>query len=683
MKKYRRFTTLAIIIAAISCSKEEEQVGPGTNNEGHYSDGSTVTFVCKSTEVTKITIGEKESDGYYYGFWAAGDALAVYKTEDNSSLGTAALVSGAGEKNASFSLESSVADGTSVRVLYPATATLGTNEIPTEQNGNADINDRTIAYSSVLSTSKSAPVNFSLTHTAAICRVIVGSDSFSGGTLNHIIFRSMGNAVSGTFTTNFSTGIITPSTTEDYVKVNVGSTLSTTPQDIWFTCLPGDFSGASMYIALNITKDGSTFTIPVAFSGKQLSPGKITVFNIPDLSESNCVSWYEPHDTRLMVHPTYAYGEANTFFIQCKSGSTYTGATYTPNPSIPNSVAVSIKARGDFTKVVNPIGSEFEWAKNSSGTIYTMRMTGYVGSDKVNPRDNFTFSYDGATTVTVSTKGAAYAGAPILLMKKGGKTLWAFNFWNIAADGTTVDEVTIDGYKFLNMDIGQATTQYATWKASATNNPVYRTINKYQWGRFVPVFWETNWTVDNAETSKVGNVPTKWGPVSLEEELANPLGIVANKTLNEDLTSWCSDNITSAWGGCAATTGTKAVMDPCPKGYRVPDKDALAAIKNSSFTTESTLGYGGIYSEGSLFIASGIINARRTSDAGLYISGSANTGTLSQGIYWSNYNGGPGTNTSYGIQLAYSNPAFKINVINSGNRTIAASVRCQVDENNR
>lgn len=652
MKKY--FAIAIALTMVCACGKEIVEATPDQADSG-------VTLFSGGFAETKISLGDKDGS-VWKALWEDGDALTV--KVGGETKGTATLVSGVGSNLGTFSYPGTIADGTDVELIYEEQA------IDAEQSkASTDRSFKTSATANARVEAGSA--TFTMTHNSAVVRVNVASEELSGATLNAVILRCEGANL------NANDG--------DYVRVSLTDTpaLSTTAKEIVFSVKEYDCTGKEIDIAFELTKDEESFTLPVGFTGKAIAANKVNSFVLGTLSEAYCVGWYEPHDTRLMVHPTYAYGEANTFFIQCKSGSTYNGATYTPNSSIPSSVAVSIKARGDFTKVVNPIGSEFEWAKNSSGTVYTMRMTGYVGTDKVNPRDNFTFSYDGSTTVTVSTKGAAYAGAPILLMKKGGKTLWAFNFWNIAADGTTVEEVSIDGYKFLNMDIGQATTQYATWKAAASNNPVYRTVNKYQWGRFVPTFWETGWSIDNAATSETGNVPTKYGPITLEEELTNPLGIVQNSTLNVAISSWCSDNITSAWGGCAATTGTKAVMDPCPKGYRVPDKEALQAIKNSSFSTESTTGYPGINVSGSLFLSSGVIQASRTTEHYLNIGGAGASGSPGQAIYWSNYNGGPGTNTSYGIQLAYSSSAFKINEINAGNRAIAASVRCQKDTDNR
>lgn len=680
MKKICLIPVLCIAIAA--CSKIEE-----TNHVEVTQGGgaTTVTFAGGSVS-TKVSIGDKV-DGAYQGLWASGDAIAVYKA-DGTSLGAASLNSGAGENVGTFSLatDPSLADGATVRVIYPATASYsGENTIPTEQTASRDLSGRTVAWSDALVTSSTSVVGFTLYHAPAIIKIQVASTEYAGATVDHVIFRSIGNGVSGTFTANYSANTVTAMDTEDYVKVSTSLTLSSTAQEIWFTALPTDLTGEEIDIAFHITTGSQTFYLPVAFKGGELKSNTVNVFSLTALSADNCTSWYEPFDTRVMDSPTWAYGDANTFFIQCKNGATYTGATYVENDNVPSSVDISIKARGDFLKVVNPTGATFKWAvKPGTSTVYAMRTSGYSASG-VDPT-KYTYSYDGKQTVTVTNNGA-YAGSPILLMKKGGKVIWSFTFWNIAADGTSIEPVTIGGYKLANMDIGQATTNISTWVTNLNgSNPdvLYRTVNRYQFGRHMPVFFEYYWSVLNADAGETGNVPAIYGPVTLEEYISNPVGIVANQTVDTDLNPWCSDMTNNVWGGLGTESGgEKSVMDPCPKGYRVADKVTLQAVKNATVTAETTSGAQGLYSDGNLFLRAGTCTAKTTNDKSnvhvISTEGGANTGTSGVGKWWSNYIAGSSSTSAFVLNAstsAFSESNYLV-------RSYSCSVRCQVDDDNR
>lgn len=680
MKKYLFILCSAAIMAACQKSETAAPVENGTATGGDV----IVTFA--GGALSKVSVGDKVGDSYQ-GLWTSGDAIAVYKT-DGTSIGNASLQSGAGEHSGTFALatDPSLADGTAVRVVYPASSSYsGENSIASEQNAGKDLAGRTFAFSEALVTSSTSVVGFSLYHAAALVKVVVSSSEYEGASVDHIIFRCEGAALSGTFTTNLETKEVTPADTKDYVKVNTSITLGSSAQEIWFTAIPSDLSGKELDIAFHITKDGNSFYLPVGFKGKELKANTVNSFGISSLKESDCVSWYEPFDTRVMDCPTYAYGDANTFFIQCKNGSTYTGATYAANADIPNSVEISIKARGEFLKVHNPVGATFEWAKKgSTSTIYTMRTSGYSASG-VDPT-KYSFSYDGKTTVTVTNTGA-FAGSPILLMKKDGKVLWSWTFWNIAADGTKVESIDFGGYKLANMDIGQATLDGATWAANLNgSNPdlLYRTVNRYQFGRHMPIFFETYWSIHNEDNSETGNVPVVYGPVTIDEAISNPVGVVANQTIDTDLKPWCSDMKANIWGGLAkAEDGQKAVMDPCPKGWRVADKNALEAMRTQTITTQAGAGYQGLCSNGNLFMRAGTCTAKTTNNSsGIHVvgtEGGAANGTSGVGKWWSCYVAGASSTSTY--CLTASTTAFGIS--NYLLFAYSCSVRCQVDEDNR
>lgn len=638
---------LALALTGTACSKTEEARTAET--------GETV-FQCTLGGTTKMSMGEKIGS-QFKALWDTGDHLSIF-SESGENLGAAVLVSGAGTNTGVFSLPEKIADGTKVTAVY------GDLNIPQEQNRPA-ASDRSLvtkAMSALVEVREGASEPFTMSHAVSFVRVNIASTAFAGASLGSIIFRCPGarlNSMGG-----------------DYVRMNLTQpmTLNEAAQDCFLSVLPAELTGKDVYVAFSLTTaGGANYTIPVRFKGRSLEADKVNSFIFDNLSVDDCVEWFEPRDTRLMEVPTYAYGEANTFLIQCKSGQTYTGAEYIPDDAIPGEVSVSIKARGDFLSVIDPKGAEFEWARiGNTGTIYTMRTIGY--SNGVDPTA-YDIDYDGAYNVKVTCTGA-FAGSPILLMKKDGKVLWSWTFWNIAADGTKFGEINEGGYRLANMDLGQATTQLATW--AANNDPVYRTMFLYQYGRHIPVFTNTVITLNFPDNSQTGNIPAIWGPVTVAELISNPVGLVCNQTTGVELIPYCVDNsMAKAWGGCGATTGKKAVFDPCPKGWRVADKVALQAVKNAIRTFESATNYPGAYDgEGNFFSRSIYYQAKTTvNSAGKTVI----QGSQSNTVLWSNYCAGPNTNSAYAILIGSSS----IGEANSANKANCASVRCQVDEDNR
>lgn len=619
------------------------------------SDGETI-FTCSLPQDAKASLGERTADGYDV-YWSEGDQITVY-SEGGDYLGIAGLVSGAGDPVAVFSIPKAIKSGTKVRLVYGDPAM-------EEEQIKANCFDKSFITMSepeglvTVEAGSSNPAQF--VHKTSVIRVNVASTAMKGAKVASVIIRSEGAKLS--------------SSGKDYVRLTLQDSLilDTTPKEIIFSCLPADLAGKEVLIAFRLKgKDGS-FTLPVSFSGRELKANTVNTFNFDDLSEERCASWYEPHDKRGMETPTFAYGDANTYLIQCKNGATYTGAEYTPDDAIPSSVSISIKARGDILQVSNPQGATFEWAKLQNGSVYSMRTIGYSASAVIPTK--YSIEYDGGLSVKV-TNDAAFAGSPVLLMKKDGRTLWAWTFWNIAADGTKFGTVDIAGAKVANMDIGQATTQFSAWAANA--DPVYRTVNRYQYGRPMPVFFNTVLSLDYPDGSSAGNIPVLWGPVSLNTLLENPVGLIASQTPGVDMSPYCSDNsMAKAWGGCGTDTGRKAVFDPCPKGYRIMDRSVVTSLVSAGKTFESNANYPGFYhtESGCMFLRSGYYTQKTVDKSGKLQIG----GSQSVSLIWSNYCAGP--NTASGTALVLQ--ASSVSVSSAQPKAVCAPVRCQIDEENR
>ena len=644
---------IAACLAALSACTAALPEKAGEQSEARLS-GETL-FSCTMPK-TRVTLGDKNSEGYKL-FWEKGDELMVYD-EAGATLGTAVLVSGQGSSTATFSIPKAIEKGTKVRLVY------GSTNVAEEQSKiyHTDYSFATMAESDGLVTVQEGASDAVFKYRTSVIRVNVASSELAGAKIASVILRCEGAELS--------------SSGKDYVRLTLQDSLvlSSTPQQLVFSALPADLTGKEVLLAFRVKPtSGSGFNLPISYNGRALQAGTVNSFEIPALSEDLCSPWYEPHDIRMKEVPTFAYGEANTFLIQCKNGEIYKGATYDPDPDIPGSVAISIKARGDILKVTNPKGATFEWGTFGEGKIYTMRTIGYAESG-VDPT-KYSFSYDGNYTVTV-TNDAAFAGTPILVMKKGGKTLWAWSFWNVAADGTRFGSVKIGDFNVANMDIGQATTQFATWSANA--DPVQRTVHRYQYGRPWPVFYNQVVTLHFPDNTQEGNIPVIWGPVTLEEFMQNPVGIIANKTPGTELSPYCSDNsLAKAWGACGNETGIKAVFDPCPKGYRVCDRAVYQYLVGVKKSFETNANYPGFYdiTSGSLFLRCLYFFARTKEAAGkLQMDGA--TGTT---ITWSNFSAGPNTNSASALVLKPSEVAFSA----AQQKAVCAPVRCMVDELNR
>ncbi len=458
-------------------------------------------------------------------------------------------------------------------------------------------------------------------------------------------------------------------------------------QSVKFTVLPSDYNMEDFWVVVELKRTGSDnhlLYIPTKHSNVEFKSGGNVVVDLSGLSaEMNDAPWFAAGEARLLPATGVAYGEANTYFIQCKNGSTYTGATYTENANIPDEVTIDYRARGNFLNAEIPEGVTFDWFKLSNGTLYTARTAGWESSGVV-IKDKFTIVHnEAAKTVTVKNTGA-YAGAPILVMKKGEKILWAWSFWNVAADGTSIEPVTVGDYKFAPMEIGQPTTDGAKWIANKNGtkpDPIYRFTHLYQFGRYAPIFWTSYWSLDGIFGS-AGNLPAIASQVTFEESLANPVGFIVNQTVSKEDAKWCSDDHRDLWGPNMTTKeGNKTIYDPCPKGWRIPSVPALNAIvaQGKSFDITAN-GYRYMKSGDLVFPIAGYVQAKIASSnrPTNYSNGEAGNGTL--GTVWGNVIGNQAQRLYWQHFEDETKQVFKVSTMNASNAT---PVRCIVDTENR
>lgn len=555
---------------------------------------------------------------------------------------------------------------------------------------------------------------FSLNPVTALLKVTVASSEFVGYGLKKVtIIDEEGTAkLGGTFDVN-----VDDLSFEEAATFSEISTTITAPKDlaegekqsIYINLLPGDFSKElTLIVELQGTK--GNVVIPMKKTIGVLEAGKTTELNLTDLKSSdNIYKWFCPVENRMLAGSGYAYGDANTYLIQSKS-SVYNGASLTPDPTIPEEVVIDYRVRGDFTKAEIPEGVTFEWATLANGNVY------YTRNDGKFKVDGYTFEANPAN-YTVKVKNVdAQAGAPILIMKKDGKILWGWAFWNIAADGTKLEAVNVGGVDMANMNIGQATTQYAAWKAAADH--IVRTNYTYQWGRYLPIFWTSYWShclIDAPAIQKGGNVPAVQGPFeTFRESLDYPYGSVGAMTLTSTMNNWTNEFIGDLWGcqiGQMEGAGTKSIYDPCPKGWRVPDYSTIKAWEATlGTTTPSAANYAGtssgINAEGQMGLMVGSMylptvgyiqydkayklpaTVEGGSGSELRYTNNANTGTAwgaTFSVYWSNYCASHSASSPFVYRFYGANnlSADKEAKVTQHVRAASASVRCQKDTFNR
>lgn len=537
---------------------------------------------------------------------------------------------------------------------------------------------------------------FELTPVTALAKVTITSSELDGYAPKKVtIYDDANTAIAGGFNIDINTMEITPvgdPLNRVSVEVQKPENLKAgETQNIYLNILPLDFTGKELWVVVELVDEaGAVLTIPTKQSDLKFEAGKTTVIDLSDLStEMNAAGdWYAATETRLLPGQGVAYGDANTYFIQCKNGSTYTGATYVDNPAIPGEVTIDYRARGNFYNAVPPVGVTFEWATLSNGNLYTPRTQNYDAS-AVDPSQFEIVHNEAEKTVTVKNIGA-YAGAPILLMKKDGKVLWAWSFWNVAADGTSIDPVTVGSYGFAPMDIGQPTTDIDKWIANNTPagnpDPIFRMTHYYQWGRHIPVFWTTFWSLDGLDGS-VGNVPAVVGPISLASSTST-IGLIVNDPSNQSMKNWCTEDYQDLWGELdPEKEGAKTIYDPCPKGWRVASLPALQAIADLKGTAQFSADQGKVYLtvSGLTFIAQGRQTAKLTTAGGrpsnMGMGEKADAAACKEGMLWSNI---AGAQQGQGLWSTSNAHATKDELrIGSQDRSNAVAVRCIVDKDNR
>lgn len=479
---------------------------------------------------------------------------------------------------------------------------------------------------------------------------------------------------------------------------------------------PADYSTEDLWYELTLEDaSGTGIILPLKEHGFLVGKGTEVNVDLGVLAENrNSASWFYPFvDRRMMSGNAYAYGEANTFLIQCKT-SCYTG-TVIDNPDIPGSVTIDYRLRGRLFGGPRPENVEFAWLEGYNNSTpawgrYTMDRTNIFNCDK------YSFTVDSENYKVTVTNNGAHAGSPILLMKKDGKVIWAWTFWNIAADGTRLEAVDFGGVKIANMDIGHCSNMISSIIPKIKY--IRQSCNYYQWGRPMPVFSASGAGIslgmdnpNNASKPRVSVYDS--GATTLADAIAHPGAMIQNPytkgKAGSELVDWLNGGVacnSDLWGGTEKDkTGVKSIYDPCPKGWRVPDAktyfnavpSAVRGYSTDTYPAETYEGYQGVYVNGVLFVTNGVLTAQTDKDGYVWqvaFTPKADATTKDASIFWTgNCCGGDNSCQCYAFKADY--PYKKLNGtgtpdsaermvgVDCVNSSKALPVRCQKDEDNR
>ncbi len=569
MKKIN-FILAMLVVATVSCTKEEAMQPEGAQQEGKY----TIMLDGSSAPATKLDMIKQDKN--YNLNWSTADKVKLYSASlDGVEAAFNAYVADNDKGRATFkvSTDASISGSEELVVVYPNTLTYAdgkvTGSIPAAQTqGIADNQDpidnprgsayhlgqNTLAYGkttidpAAITANNVIPVSFTISQKAAFVMVeLVGTSEFAGYELVGAKLYAKGEKLAGSVTYDPATEAVTVADAgaSDVVGVEykVGqAVVENGKYDLYFVSAPraADATGDVTVIVTLKKKDSyETVTLPCNIGNFKIESGKVSYITLPISLEINSYEWFEPVDVRDMVGG-WAYGPQNTYYVQA-------GAT----------ANIDVKARGEFTKVEKPVKCAIHLAAFPA----TRKLLSLADANgKVN--DNYTID------VKVGTSNGPWG--VVAIYGENDKIIWSYFICKFVGDDSVKDITYTSDIVMMDRALGQIEGN----AAALTNGKFDNLIPYFQWGKKDPVLWSnTDLTANYNEVKRVAE--------SLEETIEHP-GSWYNGTLggqNPTIMHWAEGNPNPGlWGGVASTKnfdetniGHKTIYDPCPEGYRVPD----------------------------------------------------------------------------------------------------------------
>ena len=623
MKKI--FIILAVAAAAVACIKEE-MTAPS------YAEGQTI-FTGEFLN-TKIALGDKEN-GVYPAEWEADDQLAIYDAASNTLLGTAALTSeSVGQRMGTFVLNQTIADGTKVKVVYPATEISG---VAAEQTKASAADKHLIAKAeSKEITIQNQQAAFALTHKNAIVKVDVNSSEFAGKLLKSVTIYSAGAVIAND---------------SDYARVTFTAPAAVSAgetQSAVFMTLPVT-TDTDFYVSVKLVDaqdELRTISIPKKFTAKQLMAGQVNTIPFKNLATSdNVVAWYNPECNRYIPEGGWCYGTSNTFVC---------------NPTDGASGTFDVRAQGEFIDVIRyakePKGMQLRCGnmqKTGQGKMWTVDGTtpskkGIAPLNSLNPTIKYNFSSNSVTN---------FVSGVFNLCDANDQVIWSYLCW-----AATINTVELDNGTIMDTNLGFGGTMVSDAN-KLSDQGVY-----YQWGR--PFAFGYPSSADGQTVNADLRI------MSYQQSAENAMSMGC--TTDENNRDWWQDGTHryDLWGNPETTTtstgGKKSIFDPCPTGWKVASAALLKEVYDNATDEDGDMVY--TY-KGSQWSKTYFFNGNNAS------RGSA------KGLYWAD----SAVNDNYGLHYEIFPETVKDGVVTAPAgkkfdgtwRANACAIRCMKDNDNR
>ena len=586
------FTILGLVamMSAVSCIAEKDQLLESENNKG-----VKLTFNGATTPNTKISIGEKDGNVYPL-HWEAGDNIAIWSknvmAEGEGFLGNQAeLYSGdAGKTSGVFQANDAVAAPVEqdILILYPA-ATMAYNaetkvvsktvqnvQEQVKANSSIHIGNNVFSYAEThLSQGQDKDVTFTLDQRTAFVKLSLTTSEFSNLNLISAKLYAPGKILSGDVEMNIETKNLKVTRTFDNVGAKLRRpTAFSSQQDLYFTALPCDLTGADVYVIVTMGNDQKTVNIPIKIKGGELKASALSIIKVEGISTtSNTFDWYEPVETRYVAAygEGWSYGPANCFVAYFDG----------------DAVEFDVKARGNFAKCSKP------------AYLLVHNACEMNISNKSNLEINGQNGWDGEKYIKIPVSGPDYkvsvkalaAGSynayssKVKLFDQNDECIWSFNIWGNKEQ--LVDQTYANGI-MLDRNIGSDNSKMGEYIAGSY----------FQWGRPFTNGWSASGGLFDKAMSNVtdlsisANKPEVFFYTNgVEPSSAGDWYLGAHTGARterlDDL--WGNANLGAA--GLNPEKGTKSIYDPCPKGYMVPTPKILEEIAKTATFRDVEGGY--------------------------------------------------------------------------------------------
>lgn len=176
--------------------------------------------------------------------------------------------------------------------------------------------------------------------------------------------------------------------------------------------------------------------------------------------------------------------------------------------------------------------------------------------------------------------GTEAGNALIGLFDSNDNCIWSWHIWVTAYDPAASAQTYTGGAVFMDRNLGAA---------SITDPGLY-----YQWGRKEPFGASyTRVTYHEDHPYDITDPMMGYGEMTLAYSIAHPwtfmCGVAMNDDRYEDTSDWLASQNPNLWGNASSATaladaGSKSIYDPCPPGWRVPDRRTFAEAAISKNT---------------------------------------------------------------------------------------------------